>query len=126
MSTTTTENPVTYSIVRTLADYELHHSGASASGPVAAPSSHPPPRRIGQDQNPADWLTEYRRVPPYRPVNTELDFASRNQTLNGIERAFIANMFGGIRIVELLNKTWRATGGKLNDTYFRFKVGGEY
>lgn len=99
-TTTTTQTVPTYSMGRTLADYDLHHSEPAA----------PEPRQAGEEDqdgstekhsNPPDWETEYRRVPPHRPVNRNLDIASRSITLNGVETFFVYNMFHGIRIVEV-------------------------
>ncbi|GAM87651.1 hypothetical protein ANO11243_056780 [Dothideomycetidae sp. 11243] len=127
MSVTTSQNPITYSIQRTLADYDLHHSTPSSDDDVFDPSlnTHPQPASTIQAFGP-QWETQYRRVPPHAPVNTGLDIASRSITLNNAERFFIFNMFNGILIVQALNRAWRATGGKLNTSYFRWPVGGEF
>ena len=102
MSVTTTKTRPTYSIARTLADYELHHSEprADAAGEAAEPASQ---LRSGNavQGNPPTWETDWRRVPPYRPVNRELDVASRSITLNAVETFFVYNMFHGIQIVEV-------------------------
>ncbi|KAI4716057.1 hypothetical protein E4T48_07737 [Aureobasidium sp. EXF-10727] len=93
MSVTLTENRTVYSLGRTLADYDLQHSGEE-NDVSEAPNSRPVPQGAGN--NPADWEDTFRRVPDYRPVDHNLDFAYRNTTQNGIERAFIWNMFNGI------------------------------
>ena len=101
MSVTTTQNPTTYTLAQTLAEYELHHSeGPEDSEQQTAP---PNPRESAPstENNPAGWEAEYRRVPPHRPTDTTLDFASRDITNNGIERFFITNMFQGIWIVSV-------------------------
>lgn len=103
-STTTTQTVPSYSMGRTLADYDLHHSEPA-----------PETRRAGEDQdegteerhnNPPTWETEYRRVPPHRPINRNIDIASRSITLNGAEAFFVYNMFQGIRIVEVSTAFW--------------------
>lgn len=91
MSVTTTSNPVTYASAAVLRDYELTHSDEDFD-----PSLHAHPAPSQSSQNPADWPTEHRRVPAYRPVNTELDQSQRRVYLNGIERAFVATMFTGV------------------------------
>jgi hypothetical protein len=93
MSVTLTENRTVYSLGRTLADYDLQHSGEDTDV-SETPNSRPAPQGAGN--NPADWEDNFRRVPEYRPVDYDLDFAYRNTTNNGIERAFIWNMFSGI------------------------------
>ncbi|KAG9549830.1 hypothetical protein KCU77_g14342, partial [Aureobasidium melanogenum] len=123
MSVTLTENRTVYSLGRTLADYDLQHSGEE-NDVSETPNSRPAPQGAGN--NPADWEDNFRRVPDYRPVDYDLDFAYRDTTQNGIERAFIWNMFSGIVLTSATNRLWRATGGKLNNTYFRWQVGGEH
>lgn len=93
MSVTLTENRTVYSLGRTLADYDLQHSGEE-NDVSEAPNARPAPQGAGD--NPADWTEDYRRVPDYRPIDHTLDFAYRDTTQNGIERAFIWNMFSGI------------------------------
>lgn len=93
MSVTLTENRTVYSLGRTLADYDLQHSGEE-NDVSESPNSRPAPQGAGN--NPADWEDNFRRVPDYRPVDYDLDFAYRDTTQNGIERAFIWNMFSGI------------------------------
>ena len=93
MSVTLTENRTTYSLGRTLADYDLQHSGEENEF-TETTNSRPAPQGAGN--NPADWEDNFRRVPDYRPVDHALDFAYRDTTQNGIERAFIWNMFSGI------------------------------
>lgn len=90
MSVTTTQNPTVYATQDVLKDYELHHSGSSNAAPP--PNPNPAPRV----QNPPDWDTEHRRVPPYRPVNRELDLSVRRVFANGRERTFINIMFTGV------------------------------
>lgn len=98
MSVTVTENPATYSFARTLADYDLRHSDDLEDVPQE-PNARPIPDGTGQ--NPADWEDNYRRVPEYRPIDHTIDFAFRSTYTNNIERAFLWNMFNGIRIVSV-------------------------
>ncbi|OCL07459.1 hypothetical protein AOQ84DRAFT_354956 [Glonium stellatum] len=120
MSVTTTQNAATYSTLPTLADYELHHS--ETPNPAPAPNSQPAPTV----RNPPEWLTDYRRVPNYRPINRDLDQSQRRVYNNFGERAFINVMFAGLWLDVSLAKLWRATGGRFNDKIFRYKVGGEW
>jgi hypothetical protein len=95
MSVTTTANPVHYSLHTVLADYDLHHTEDLDT----SLNTHPNPNQATSSQsqqNPGDWPTEHRRVPAYRPVNTELDQSERRVYQNGIERAFIGVMFTGV------------------------------
>lgn len=97
MSVTTTQNPTVYTIARTLADYELHHSQADQIAHDVSLNPRPELPSVERD----DWETGYRRISPHRPIDYTLDFQSRNTTLNNIERFFLFNMFGGIMIVEV-------------------------
>jgi hypothetical protein len=91
MSVTTTANPRTYEVQAVLADYDLHHSGAADDGDAVQNTNQP-----SQQSNPSDWPTDYRRVPPYRPVNMELDQDERRVYNAFIERAFVAILFTGV------------------------------
>jgi len=91
MSVTTTANPVTYSLQTVLADYNLHHTEEEVDTSLNA---HPAP--AGSNENPSSWPTEHRRVPAYRPINTELDQSERRVYLSGVEQAFVTVMFTGV------------------------------
>lgn len=93
MSVTTTSNPLTYASAAVLRDYELSHSDSNEPLDTSL-NAHPTPS--SRSSNPADWPTEHRRVPAYRPVNTELDQGERRVYQNPIERAFITVMFTGV------------------------------
>lgn len=96
MSVTTTDNPLTYSALSVLADYELRHTTPLAdvthdlAPPNARPDAPPP------SQNPPTWPTDHRRVPPYRPVDETLDQSQRRVFLSRVEQAFISVMFLGV------------------------------
>ena len=100
MSVTTTSNPLTYASAAVLRDYELTHSSDEEFDPSL--NSHPAPPTHSQS-NPADWPTEYRRVPAHRPVNTSLDQSERRVYQNPIERAFIGTMFTGVYLQSVSN-----------------------
>ncbi|KAI0471637.1 hypothetical protein GGR56DRAFT_677527 [Xylariaceae sp. FL0804] len=154
MSVTTTENPVTTTLERTLQDYEVRVTGAAdlpalqqqqgqQAGNGGGTSSsdggvhwvplrdHAPP---GDDvANPAGWPTtadDRRGVPRYRPINRELDLSQRPWGGSAPETAFVTVMFTGVWIeafarFQTASWLWRNTGGRFNDTYFRYKIGGE-
>lgn len=101
MSVTTTENPATHTLLRTLADYDLHHSGSPttpkpAPPPNAQPSTDSPEVTSSSANNPDWWPEDYRRIPDYRPANPNLDREQRPDGVNAIERAFISTMFLGV------------------------------
>ncbi|KAJ9653754.1 hypothetical protein H2198_007101 [Neophaeococcomyces mojaviensis] len=123
MSVTTTSNTTTQSVLKVLADYELTHSGNDTDGTVEAPN----PRLVDQEtrQNPDWWTRDYNGVPPYRPINYDLDHELRPWARPGIETAFVWTMLNGVGVVAATARLWRNTGGRLNDTIFRFSIGGE-
>ncbi|CAO2657353.1 Nn.00g034790.m01.CDS01 [Neocucurbitaria sp. VM-36] len=121
MSVTTTTNPIHYNLHSTLADYELHHSNATEELDTSL-NQHPAPSI--QTQNPSDWPTEHRRVPAYRPVNTELDQGERRVYQNNFERVFLAVMFTGVFMESTASKVWRASLGKVWNV--GYKLGGEW
>ncbi|KAL4742672.1 hypothetical protein BDV11DRAFT_167067 [Aspergillus similis] len=122
MSSTTTTTAPTLSL---LADYELHHSTPS---PSASSSSPPQSQALPpvQQANPATWPTHHRRIPPYRPINRNLDFAERSAGSSVPEYIFVQTMLHGVWLNASIAQLWRATGGRINDRIFRYDVGGEY
>lgn len=83
-------------------DYEVHHSD-SPSSPLLndnetrnemQPISQQPTDVNGEGP---EWSNHYRRIPPYRPINRNLNQEERRVYINGAERAFIAVMFLGVR-----------------------------
>ncbi|KAF2113757.1 hypothetical protein BDV96DRAFT_495990 [Lophiotrema nucula] len=120
MSVTTTANAQTYNIRAALADYDLHHTEETPLD--TSVNTHPAP--ASQLQNPLNWPTDQRRVPPYRPVNTELDQSQRRVYQNGIEQVFVGVMFSGVFVEATLARLWRATAGRVWDA--GYKIGGEW
>ncbi|KAF2798428.1 hypothetical protein K505DRAFT_233301 [Melanomma pulvis-pyrius CBS 109.77] len=97
-----------------LTDYELHHSNT-------------PPRPTSTSANTNDWPHNHRRIPTYRAINRELDQSQRRVYTSTGERAFLTVMFTGVQANANLNQAWNATLGKLvGDSWFRYKVGGEW
>ena len=50
------------------------------------------------DESPANWPTEMRGVPDYRPLDRHVDYESRPMGQNNIEYTFLLFMFTGVRI----------------------------
>lgn len=123
MSVTTTANRTTQSILTLLADYELTHSGDEQNGVIEPPNE----RSKTEDtrQNPEGWRDDYDGVPPYRPINHDLDREQRPWARPGIETAFVWTMLNGVGVVASTSRVWRLTGGRINDKIFRFSIGGE-
>jgi hypothetical protein len=94
MSVTTTANPHHYQLQAVLADYDLHHSNESEPLDKSL-NAHPAPSDA-HTQTLSGWPTEHRRVPEYRPVNTELDQSERRVYLHPAERVFVGVMFTGV------------------------------
>ncbi|PKS12536.1 hypothetical protein jhhlp_000744 [Lomentospora prolificans] len=120
----TTETVTRTRTARTvLTDYELHHSGASndaSSGPEDSSAARAP------TQNPPEWPTTSRRVPPYRPADTERDQSQIRVYTHPIERVFIATMFTGVFVNATVAKQWRRTVGRVNENIFKYPIGGEF
>jgi hypothetical protein len=92
MSVTTTTNARILTTANYLADYDLHHSQPSTAESAPAPS--PNPSSSATSGNPANWETQWNRVPAYRPVQNQLD-EMRTTYTSEIERNFVRVMFGG-------------------------------
>ncbi|KAH7078763.1 hypothetical protein BKA63DRAFT_250644 [Paraphoma chrysanthemicola] len=117
MSVTTTTNPTLYNLRPVLADYDLHHTESLDT----SLNAHPIP---AHQDTPAEWPTAHRRVPAYRPINTELDQGERRVYLNGIERAFVGVMFTGVFLQSTMSKAWRGSLGRVWNV--GYKLGGEW
>lgn len=83
---------MTNSVVRLLADYELHHSDSDSNAPA------PNPRSETQSENPEWWPNDHRRIPDYRPINRELVGEMRPAGTNMAEAWFITTMLSGVTI----------------------------
>ncbi|CAK7219724.1 hypothetical protein SBRCBS47491_003946 [Sporothrix bragantina] len=131
VTTTTTSNRTGRILSSVLNDYELHHSQkdgneTDASATASTASSSSTPTALHHD-TPADWdNTAHRRVPAYRPVNRERDQGEVRVYLNRIEQVFIGTMFTGVFLNATAARVWRATGGRVKDDIFRYRVGGEF
>ena len=88
ITTTTTTQTSTLSI---LSDYEIHHTGETH--PPQTPSNSAPTPATSQ---PVDWPSNYRRVPPYRTVNRNLDYNERAAGASPAEYVFIQSMLHGV------------------------------
>ncbi|KAI0122968.1 hypothetical protein BJ170DRAFT_698117 [Xylariales sp. AK1849] len=125
MSVTTTDNPVTTTISETLQDYEIHLTGAEDLPPQhrwEPLTDHEPPPA----DNPSGWDDAHRGVPNYRPINTQLDRVQRPWGSNGFETGFVFLMLHGVWLTSTTTWVWRQTGGRFNDTFWRWKIGGEF
>jgi hypothetical protein len=112
MSVTTTANPIHYSLQTVLADYDLHHTEEEHDTSLNA---HPAPS--SSQANPSSWPTEHRRVPEFRPINTELDQSERRVFLSGVEQVFVGVMFTGVYLQSV--STSLETSRYATDVYAR-------
>lgn len=93
MSATTTDNPITTTLQHDyLQDYNIRLTGGDQL--PAQPNTDNHPSRIVE--NPPGWDDQHRDVPPYRPVNTNLDREQRPWGSNPVESAFVFHMLHGV------------------------------
>jgi hypothetical protein len=106
MSVTTTANRTTQSVLHVLADYELTHSGDDEKpGVVDAPNARL--AEIESVENPSWWPEDYNAIPPYRPINYNLDREIRPWAQSGVETAFVWTMLNGVGIIAVcLRFSW--------------------
>lgn len=109
MSVTTTANPLAQSVLRVLADYELTHSSHDNLDSDEIGTLNPRSQAAETRSNPEGWTDDYRGVPPYRPINYQLDREQRPWAQPGIETAFVWVMLNGVGCVSVclyLNVIW--------------------
>jgi hypothetical protein len=94
-TSTSTININSPAVLRLLADYDLTHTGGEEDGEVQPPNSQPEVQR----ENPSWWPTNYNDIPPYRPINYNLDREQRPWARPGIETAFAFTMLNGVGVV---------------------------
>ncbi|KAI5477316.1 hypothetical protein MNV49_006537 [Pseudohyphozyma bogoriensis] len=75
--------------------------------------------------NPEGW-PETRGVPPYRPLDRNLDQTNRPWAGNPAEIMFVRTMLTGVAFIGLGNWAWRSTVGKLTNGVWTYPVGGQY
>jgi len=109
--------PTDYDLVRTTPQV---HSDVDAEA-VNIPMSNPDALQVVS--NPPSWPTDYRDVPPYRPVNRHLDRSTRSAEHN-VLALFITTMLGGCHIVAETDRAYRKITGKTN--MLEYKIGGEW
>lgn len=78
-----------------LKDYTLHFSSAT---PSLAPQWNNTDVVTSTSSNPGFWPTQYRRIPPYRPINRNLDLTERPNGSNRAEWLFVQVMMNGVRL----------------------------
>ncbi|KAK4444447.1 hypothetical protein QBC34DRAFT_360213 [Podospora aff. communis PSN243] len=105
-----------------LRDYTIRLTGGSE---VATPEPFPVEATAARVENPPDWETEFREVPPYRPVNRQLDREERPWGSNAVENAIIYAMFQGVWLKSTASWLWRQTGGRFDKEAFTATIGGE-
>lgn len=90
----------TTTLADTLQDYRAQLTGTENE----AEPGHPTPTRVQvtarrpHTVSPPGWPQNYRRVPPFRPVNRNLDPAERPNGANVGEYVFVNVMLNGVRI----------------------------
>ena len=69
-----------------------------SSVPLDQSPAIPLPLPHDESESPVDWPVEMRGVPDYRPLDRNVDYASRPMGQNNIEYTFLLFMFTGVRI----------------------------
>lgn len=79
-----------------LQDYTIRLTSAAD---IPSQPSSPDASPAEPFQNPPGWHDEHRQVPPYRPINRNLDRSLRPWGSDGPETAFVMNMFTGVWVI---------------------------
>ncbi|KAH8691283.1 hypothetical protein BGW36DRAFT_388030 [Talaromyces proteolyticus] len=75
---------------------------------------------------PASWPRSFRRMPPYRPINYDLDAQERPTGDNPVISVFLVIVFCGCGLMSTYAWAWRNTLGRFDKTSFYYQIGGEY
>lgn len=98
MSTTTTDNPISTTLHRAaqadhLRDYEVHLTSDGTTPAEPNTDNRPSPPAVSSLPG---WDDGHRGVPPYRPINRNLDMSQRPWGGNPVGDAFVLTMFTGV------------------------------
>jgi hypothetical protein len=96
MSVTTTASTTTQGVIRLLADYDLTHTGDD-SGDIDSSLNERP--EATTRSNPSWWPTDHNGIPPYRPIDRNLDREQRPWAGPGAETVFAWTLLNGVGIV---------------------------
>ncbi|EXA34302.1 hypothetical protein FOQG_14458 [Fusarium oxysporum f. sp. raphani 54005] len=109
-----------------LRDYRLHLTGQRVEQEYVEPSHENDTGSAQSVDTPANWPTQYRRIPPYRPINRNLDLSERPNGSSRAELVFVTVMLNGVRLQSGLVRAWECTGGHWYPQLTRYKIGGEW
>ena len=87
-------------------DYDIFTT--EANGHVETPNGIPESRSQEEETqtpvtNPPSWPTDHRRMPPYRPINRNLDRTTRPAGDNAVLFMFINTMLGGCGLLAVMS-----------------------
>lgn len=80
------------------ADYDVYESNVATSNSSSQQVGTGATAGEIRAHNPAGWPDDYRRIPPYRPINRHLDQSQRRVYTSLGERAFLTIMFTGLEM----------------------------
>ncbi|KAL3422097.1 hypothetical protein PVAG01_06253 [Phlyctema vagabunda] len=117
----TTTTVTTRQLDQVLQDYKIRLTGAGEETEASAQEQQAAPV-----SNPTNWPTDRNRVPPYRPINRNLNLQERSFGSNVPETIFLTIMFSGVALNASIAKAWGATAGPFFPRVFRYAIGGEW
>lgn len=121
-ATLLTDTPAGRSQRKALGDYEIRLTGSSSTPLETGRASED----SLQSLNSQFWPQDYHRIPAYRPINRQLDWAQRPVGSNAGEQVFLHVMFAGVSLNAGVAQLWGGTGGKIFTNVFKYAVGGEW
>ncbi|EXJ74259.1 uncharacterized protein A1O5_02555 [Cladophialophora psammophila CBS 110553] len=123
-STETIVEPTT--VRETLRAYDIHHTGSDETLEPPTEQTQNQPQEGPVSQPGSNWPSDWRRIPPYRPSSRSHRVSDRPAGLDRVEGTMVIVMFTGVWTYGNLNRLWRATVGKWNNSIMRYKIGGEW
>lgn len=127
----------------TLNDYRLHLTAVTTQNEFLS-SPEEAPLAAASVGNPENWPTDFRRIPPYRPVNRNLDMSERPFGWTPAGRVIVNMMMYGVAIQSVsdlveatcddaslkgnqgLVRAWESTGYRWYPQLTRWEIGGEW
>jgi hypothetical protein len=151
MSQTITSKLEPITVRELLRTYEVHQTGQDRVTSSTESTTNPHVIASLLPSPPPNWLSDYRRIPSYRAINSTHTYSSRPGGDSYFEGVLVVTMFTGVYVIavskitlsfeitlrwremswlintlQAINRVWRGTVGQFKNKIMRYEVGGEW